>query len=320
MENRAYALIAGVFLLALGAVMAAMAWWFQGDNVVRSQYTVVTRMAVSGLNVKAPVKLRGVEVGKVEAIGFDPVDPKQILVTIAVDAAAPVTRGSVARLGLQGVTGLSFIDLDDGGSDATRLTPGSGRIELKPSLLDQLAVAGPQLLAGLNEITQRVNQVLGDDNQAELQRALAQLGGAAAAAQRLVDALQPTARALPALMQHADALMQRGDGALRRIDGLAADATLLTQDLRARSAVIDRVGSAALQVEATVKRLEIALVGPDVAPRARPLVDELAAAGRALERAAADLGDQPQSLVFGRSPSPAGPGESGFDGRRTVTP
>jgi phospholipid/cholesterol/gamma-HCH transport system substrate-binding protein len=320
MENRAYALIAGIFLLVLGGAIAATAWWFQGDSVPRAQYTVVARMAVAGLNVKAPVKLRGVEVGKVEAIAFDAADPQQILVTIAVDAAAPLARGTVARLGLQGVTGLSFIDLDDSAADKTRLAPGSGRIELQPTLLDRLAVAGPQLLAGLNESTQRVNRLLGDANQAELQRALAQLGTAAGAVQRLVDALQPTARALPGVVQRADALLQRGEVVARRIDSLAGDAGALTQDLRARLAALDRLGGAAQQIEATTRRLEAALVGADAAPRTRPLVDELAAASRALERAAADLGEQPQSLVFGRTPPPPGPGESGYDGRARVAP
>ena len=60
MENRAHALIAGIFLLLLGAALAGAAVWFQGDTVERVNYTVVSRTGVSGLNLKAPVKLRGV--------------------------------------------------------------------------------------------------------------------------------------------------------------------------------------------------------------------------------------------------------------------
>ena len=41
----------------------------------------------------------------------------------------------------------------------------------------------------------------------------------------------------------------------------------------------------------------------------------MAAASRSVERAANDLGDQPQSLLFGRGPRPPGPGETGFDQR-----
>jgi phospholipid/cholesterol/gamma-HCH transport system substrate-binding protein len=74
---------------------------------------VVARSGVPGLAVKAPVKLRGVDVGTVEEIGFDPADMRRILVRIDVDKAIPLTRGTYARLGYQGVTGLTFIDLDD---------------------------------------------------------------------------------------------------------------------------------------------------------------------------------------------------------------
>jgi phospholipid/cholesterol/gamma-HCH transport system substrate-binding protein len=87
MENKAHAIAAGLFLLLLGFALAASVAWFQGDRTERVHYTVVARSGVPGLNLKAPVKLRGVEVGYVDSIGFDPADPRQILVDIAVDAA-----------------------------------------------------------------------------------------------------------------------------------------------------------------------------------------------------------------------------------------
>ena len=90
MENKAHAIAAGLFALLLGLALAASVAWFQGDRTERTHYTVVSRSGVPGLNLKAPVKLRGVEVGYVDSIAFDPQDPRQILVGIAVDAAAPV--------------------------------------------------------------------------------------------------------------------------------------------------------------------------------------------------------------------------------------
>lgn len=319
MENRAYALVAGLFVLLMGAALAATIAWFQGDAVERTRYVVVARTAVSGLNVKAPVKLRGVEVGKVESIVFDPADARQILVTIAVDKAAPLTGGTYAQLGLQGVTGLSFIDLSDSGNDTTRPTGDPPRIELRPTLFDHLATAGPSLLAMVNESARRVNQLLGDANQAELARSLARLGTAAEDVSRLVAALQPSAQALPGLLKRADGLIQRGDGTLARIDTLAGDGSLLTQELRTRAAALDRLGSAAQQLEATTRRLELALVGP-MPLRQQPLLDDLSAAGRAVEQAAGGLAERPQSLLFGRPPLPPGPGEAGFDARWKATP
>ena len=312
MENKAHALAAGLFLLLLGLALAATVAWFQGDRTERVHYTVVARSGVPGLNLKAPVKLRGVEVGYVERIGFDPQDPRQILVEIAVDAAAPVSAGTHAQLGLQGVTGLSFVSLEEADASAPlqRAAPGT-RIALRPTLLDRLAESGPGLVAGFAETAARLNALLSDDNRAQLQRTMTELQGAAQDTRKLMTALQPGARALPPLLQDADAATQRADAALRRIEGLAAEGQQLAQALKERVTVLDRLDAAAAQVQATSRNLEIALVG-DTPPRTRPLLADIGAASRSVERAATDLGEQPQSLLFGRSGRPPGPGEPGF--------
>lgn len=312
MENKAHAVAAGLFLLLLGLALAASVAWFQGDRTARVHYTVVSRSAVSGLNLKAPVKLRGVEVGWVESIGFDPQDPRQILVGIAVDAAAPVSATTQAQLGLQGVTGLSFVGLEETAADAPlqRAAPGA-RIPLRPALLDRLAESGPLLLARFSEAAERLNLLLSDDNRAQLGQSLVQLEQAATDTSRLMTALQPGARELPGLLKDADATAQRATAALREIEALAADGRTLTQELRTRLAVLDQLGGAATQLQASTRNLEQALVG-DTAPRTRPLVADLSAASRSVERAAHDLGSQPQSLLFGRGAQPPGPGEPGF--------
>ena len=68
MENRAHALAAGLFTLLLGIGVLLAAQWFSRDNYEKVQYTLVSNHSVSGLNVQAAVRLRGVEVGKVESI------------------------------------------------------------------------------------------------------------------------------------------------------------------------------------------------------------------------------------------------------------
>lgn len=315
MENKAHALAAGLFLLLLGLALAATVAWFQGDRTERVRYTVVSRSGVPGLNLKAPVKLRGVEVGFVERIGFDPGDARQILVEIAVDAAAPVSVNAYAQLGLQGVTGLSFVGLEetDAGAAFRRAEPGA-RITLRPTLLDRLAESGPGLVAGFAETAARLNALLSDDNRLQLNRALVQLQQAAGDTSRLMAALQPGAHELPGLLKDADAATLRADAALRRIEALAADGQQLAQELKARAAMLDRLEAAAAQVQATSRNLELALVG-DTPPRSRPLLSDISAASRSVERAVNDLGDQPQSLFFGRGAQPPGPGENGFDQR-----
>src|SRR5262245_53929494 len=117
MENRAHALAAGLFTLILSVALIAIVVWLRGETIAQDTYVLHTRGTVSGLNVQAPVRFRGVEVGKVESIRFDADDPRVILVHIAVRNGTPLTQGVYAQLAAQGVTGLSFVQLGDDGSN-----------------------------------------------------------------------------------------------------------------------------------------------------------------------------------------------------------
>jgi phospholipid/cholesterol/gamma-HCH transport system substrate-binding protein len=315
MENRAHGLIAGLFLLLLGAAMAVAVVWFRGDHVQRQSYTVVAHAGVPGLLLKAAVRLRGVDVGSVESISFDPADARRILVRISVDSEAPLTRGTVAQLGYQGVTGLSYIDLSDRGEDPrplAALSVAERQLELQPSLLEQLATSGPALLGAFAETAQRLNTLLAPQNQQRVQQVL---DGSALAmdslAQRAQE-LRPTVAALPAAINSITASAGRADLAIQRVGALAEQATALAADVRSRLTVLDHAGAAAQRVDSSLRAIELGLVGPDAAV-APPLVDSLARAARGVDRATGQVADQPHSLIFGRNPSPPGPGESGFD-------
>ena len=189
MENKAHALATGLFVLVLGAALVLVIVWFRDDRGATQSFTVVVRAGVPGLNVKAPVKLRGVQIGKVGKIRFDPEQPRQILVDIDVDADAPIAAGTQAKLGYQGITGLSFIDLDDGKepTDPNQSVIQTRRIPLAPGFLDQLQDAGPKLAASALATMDRIQKVLSDSNQQQLSQTLAQLheasGGLASLAQ-----------------------------------------------------------------------------------------------------------------------------------------
>ena len=315
MENRAHALVAGLFILLLGAATVAVIAWFRGDNVQRVEHLVVARTGVPGLAVKAAVKLRGVDVGAVEEIAFDPADARRILVRIAVDKAAPLTRGTFGRLGYQGVTGLTFIDLDDRGDDPRPLAAApkpEGAIELQPSLLEQLGSSAPELLARFTETANRLNALLGPRNQERLEKLLDSAERSISLIGDGTRELRPAIAALPPLLQRLDEAAQRTDTSLRRGEEAAAAATRLAGDLRTRLVALDQVSSAAAQLGAATRSIEIGLIGLD-GPQAPPLLEDFGRAARGVDRAAGQWSEQPQSLIFGRTPARPGPGEAGFD-------
>ena len=119
MENRSHALIAGLFMLFFGISAVVALKWFGGEQEASNEYLVLTTKNVTGLNVQAKVRYRGVNVGKVEAIELDPNDVRNTLIRIRIKKTIPVTMGTTAKLGYQGVTGLAHVLLEDTGKDAS---------------------------------------------------------------------------------------------------------------------------------------------------------------------------------------------------------
>lgn len=303
MENRAYALAAGLFVIILGLALLATTVWFTGGIEGRAPYSLVAKTPVTGLNVKAAVRFRGVDVGKVESIRFDPGNPRQILVSVAVAKGTPITRGTYARLAYQGVTGLSYISLDDDGTMPEPL-PSPGRIEVRPSLIDQVGASAPELLDNAAQTAMRVNTLLSDDNLAKLTQLISNLDTMSGNLAALLKDFQPVARTLPPLAARADITLQKMDPLLTNLSGLTTDA-------RSRVTAIDRVSASADEVGQASRALQEVLTH-DTLPRLHRLSDELSRSSRALGDMLREVREQPQSLIFGKHAPPPGPGEPGF--------
>src|SRR6478752_4023690 len=141
MENKAHALAAGIFVVAVSILLVGLAAWLTRDTGDRDLYEISTRETVTGLQAQAAVRYRGVDVGKVAEIGFDPKAQGNVLMRLEIDHNAPVTSDTFATLGFQGVTGLAFVQLDDTGKPAPLLQPDDEvppRIPLRPGLLSTI--------------------------------------------------------------------------------------------------------------------------------------------------------------------------------------
>ena len=142
MESKAYTLITGLFIIVLTAGIVAWANWLARDPVARTPYRVVSTVPVTGLNPQAQVRYRGIGVGRVAAIGLDGKDPRRILIDIEVDPNIPVTRGTYAQLGMEGITGIAYVHLLDEGKDPQPARGAGGapaEIALRPSFIDTVA-------------------------------------------------------------------------------------------------------------------------------------------------------------------------------------
>jgi len=296
-ENRAHALAAGLFTLVLAAALIAAGLWLRRDNISFTQYLVTTTSSITGLKVEAPVRFRGVDVGRVEAIGIEPGGSGRINIRIGVQDETPITRSTFAQLGYQGVTGLAFVSLDDDGSSSEPLKAPGGelaRIEMHPSIFD----SGMDLVAAARELSVRVSDLLNEDNRKLFRRALAGFEQASRQTAVLAERLQGGAGEVPALVGDARVAL--------------ADVSRLARKLEERSAAFDRMAASMEQLGTASRSFN-----DETLPRVNALVEQLQRETRALDRVLSALEENPRSFIFGAQRSTPGPGESGFkDGSR----
>ncbi|MCY1513559.1 virulence factor Mce family protein [compost metagenome] len=311
MENKAHALAAGAFVLGLIAALVALVVWFTRDNTVRNVYELSTRDAVSGLQPQAQVRYRGISVGKVTSIDFDPKTKGNVRVRITVDERVPLTTSSFATLSYQGVTGLAFIALDDEGESTVALKPDNNnppRIPLKPSMLAKLQDRGEEIIDQVEEVTKRANALLADANQKRVADALENIAAASASANTLLKqldntvktGLNPTLAAMPETLS----TVKKAAGDVSRV---ANNFNSTVGRLNAPDGPVERLSEGTKALAQAVDSFNAATL-----PRVNRVADDTAHAVRRLGRAADSINDNPQSLLFGNGGAAAGPGEPGF--------
>lgn len=319
MENKAHALAAGAFVLGLIAALVALVMWFTRDNTVRNVYELSTREAVSGLQPQAMVRYRGIAVGKVTSIDFDPKVKGNVRVRITVDERVPLTTSSFATLSYQGVTGLAFIALDDKGGSNVVLKPNDDdppRIPLKPSMLAQLQDRGEAIINQVEEVTQRANKLLSDPNQKRAADALENIAAASASANTLLKTLDNTVKTglNPVLTKLPDTLasVKKAAGDVSRV---ANNFNTTVGRLNAPDGPVERLSDGTKALAQAVDSFNAATL-----PRVNRVADDTAHAVRRLGRAADSINDNPQSLLFGNGGTAAGPGEPGFSAPAATRP
>jgi phospholipid/cholesterol/gamma-HCH transport system substrate-binding protein len=305
MENKSHALAAGIFTIVFGIAAAVAIWWLGQSEALTNTYLLETRGNVSGLNVEAQVRYRGIRAGKVESIATDEADPRIILVRISVDDRFKLTRSSTAELGYQGVTGLAYVQIEDKGTSAEPLVGKDGepaRIALKASLLEMLGEKAGDIVTQISTVSLRINKLLDEKNVQNLSRTLDNLATAS-------DGL----REMPAILASArEALSENNLKNLRQIlahvEKTAGDSAPLATEMRELVKTMTSL-SQRLDHIAAVAGNELATV---TLPQANTLMRELSTSSRALSRVLDGLESNPQMLLFGRGAAAPGPGEAGF--------
>ena len=308
MEAKFNFTIVGIFVLVLGAALVGGALWLSSGQYYGRSYTVYRtymKESVAGLDLNSPVKYHGVDVGFVREIRLDPANAERVELTLSILRETPVKRDTVAVMGVQGVTGIAYIELNGGRQDSPALKAGPGEeypvIESGPSTIARLDGAVTALIASMTRASDNLNALLSQDNLQAVAKTLAdlqQVSRTLAARSSAIDAglvdLARTTRNTARVSEELPALLQRIQGSAdsidRMADAVASAGTSATRTLDGTRADLERFTSVGL-------------------PEVRQLVNELRDVASTLQSVGGEVERNPSVLLWGRPPARRGPGE-----------
>ncbi len=300
--------LVGLFVLVLGAGMVAATLWLASGGAWQKKfdlYLAIEDESVAGLNLNAPVKYSGVDVGKVQQIALDPGNPKRVNLLFAIERGTPIKEDTVAVLKTQGLTGIAYVELSGGAADSPllRATPGAGYpvIHTKPSLSARLENVLTSVLAKLDSTSNSINALLSDENRAAFSSALADIAA--------------VARTIAARKDTIDAGISNGGRTLEYSSRAAAQIGPVIERIGRSADSIEKMGNEVARTSAGAGKT-VNSIGADVKrfsaetlPQLERLLGELSVLTTSLRRLSEQTERDPGAFLIGRKPVAEGPGE-----------
>lgn len=314
MDPRVNYTLVGLFIIVLGSAVIAITLWLSAGTSHKSYRTYVAYMSesVSGLNLKAAVKYRGVEVGQVSEIALDRDNPERVRLLLDIEEGTPIKEDTVAVLSTQGITGLAFVDLTGGSQDSPLLEARPGEpypeIQTGPSLLLRLDSAVSTMLSelsaaaqSLNEVAERINILLNDHNQQAIAGTLGNV-------EQLTGTFATRVDALGEGLSH---MVTIADNTARVSDELPTLIDRISRSVAAMGKTVGTINQTAQGVDRLVSRVQedLAQFSRDSLAQVGPLLREMRQLSETLGRMSRELERNPNMLLFGRPALRPGPGE-----------
>lgn len=307
METRSSYVLVGAVVVALAIALFAFILWlarFDGGTPKR-EYDVLFG-SVSGLATGSAVQFQGVPVGQVQSINLIPKRPDRVRVRIVVNDEVPVLQGTRATVAGVGFTGVSVIELEGAmAGQAAIEQPGPwGRpvIPTRAGALAGLLESAPELLNNASTLLRNLNEVLNEQNRAELGALLQNLNSTSKAFEARAPEIAATLAESRLALRQAGVAVERigalADSTSRLIDdngnGLAAD---LRQTTKTANVALGELGKTAAAARPGMESLSRTTV-----PEANALLRDLRTTNNSLGAVAGRLDEDPLgALVGGRS-------------------
>ncbi|MEG0675918.1 MAG: MCE family protein, partial [Comamonas sp.] len=159
----------------------------------------------------------------------------------------------------------------------------------------------------VDEISRRLNAMLGEGNQQRVSAALENIATAAGGVTELSATLNKAAAGFPQITADAHQTLQSLSKASDAATGVAVE---LQQTVRKVNAPDGPLQQIAQGTQALTQAAES--MGRGTLPRVNNAADEVSRAARTMSNVASRFNDNPQAVIYGAGAGMPGPGEPGF--------
>ena len=268
METRANHIVIGSFVLVVVFGLFGFVLWLAKIEIDQqfSYYRVIFEEAVSGLSIGGDVRYNGIPVGTVTEIKIDHKDPGRVRVTLEVAADTPVKADTVAKLELQGITGVAFVQLSGGTASAGRPKPGSNgeppTLRSERSAIQKFFAGAPELINHAIVLVEAVTKLVNEKNRERFEHILANVDQISSGLskrgpelEQMLGDLQQIAARTSELMNRLNGLVESSEVTLSVARGtMTAADELIEGELRK---TLSDLGAAAKRFDAVGKDLQV---------------------------------------------------------------
>ena len=312
MNNKVNYTFVGLVVLASFFILAVFSYWMlKPSHSQENQYYVIYfDESVFGLNLDAPVKFRGINVGKVSNLRINPNNSEQVEVQVSILKDTPIKNNIVAVLTAQGITGLTYINLTLGDTYVSRKVNIDGEeyqvIDTAPSIFKNIQKSLGNVSDRFTSALYQTEKLLDDKNQKELMQLIV--------ASRMT--IEKVGKALDDdTITHFHSSMAKLDTAIGKFDGLV-DHTVswennISYSLRSIMGSYKKIDSAMTDFKSALHSGDFNLkeISADVIPNINNALLELQETTMQLDTTLKEYERSPSDLLFKREEIKKAPGE-----------
>jgi phospholipid/cholesterol/gamma-HCH transport system substrate-binding protein len=170
--------------------------------------------------IGATVKFRGIPIGKVQTIAYDPTNLSRVKVFYSIDAEFPMKRDMCAQTGMMGITGLKYVEILGGTNTALPLKENE-ELPAKQSLMASITGKSEVIIGKIELLLNQLNILTNPDSLLTLRKILANVESITSTGTDFVNSLTPDIKDIAVTLKKT----------IRTVDSISSDIRTVTKSI-----------------------------------------------------------------------------------------